>query len=166
MEARGIKEVFSEALECLLVRSWRDGCWHGQHLHRKIIYQSLSEIFLTSMIFLLLFINFLSQYQIRHILFAINFKSILKAVTKTDMCVCSVTQSCLPLCNPMAGSLPDSSCPWNVPFILFSNSVYHLMITYDIAAKHHSVQFSRSVVSDSLWPHELQHARLAHYNIS
>ena len=24
---------------------------------------------------------------------------------------------------------------------------------------HHSVQFSRSVVSDSLWPHELQHAR-------
>ena len=25
---------------------------------------------------------------------------------------------------------------------------------------HHSVQFSRSVVSDSLWPHESQHARL------
>ena len=26
-----------------------------------------------------------------------------------------------------------------------------------------SVQFSRSVVSDSLWPHESQHARLQHY---
>ena len=28
-----------------------------------------------------------------------------------------------------------------------------------IYAMEHSVQFSRSVVSDSLWPHELQHAR-------
>ena len=61
----------------------------------------------------------------------------LKAVTKTDVCVCSITQSYLPLCNPMACSLPDSSCPWNVPFILFSNLVRHLMITYDIADKHH-----------------------------
>ena len=121
LEVRGIKEVFSEVLECLLVKSWRDGGWHGQHLHRKIIYQSRSEIFLTSMIFLLLFINFLSQYQIKHILLAINFKSMLKAVTKTDVCVCSITQLCLPLCNPMACSLPDSSCPWNVPFI-FSTS--------------------------------------------
>ena len=30
---------------------------------------------------------------------------------------------------------------------------------HDWATKHSSVQFSRSVVSDSLWPHESQHAR-------
>ena len=111
LEVRGIKEVFSEVLECLLVRSWRDGGWHGQHLHRKIIYQSLSEIFLMSMIFLLLFLNFLSQYQIRHILFAINFKSMLKAVTKTDVCVHSVTQSCPTLCDPIDCSPPGPSVP-------------------------------------------------------
>ena len=33
----------------------------------------------------------------------------------------------------------------------------HMIIS--IVKKKHSVQFSRSVVSDSLWPHESQHAR-------
>ena len=35
-----------------------------------------------------------------------------------------------------------------------------LIVPKYLGVKHHSVQFSRSVVSDSLWPHGLQHARL------
>ena len=38
------------------------------------------------------------------------------------------------------------------------NSVW--LVYYKRTFRHRSVQFSRSVVSDSLWPHELQHARL------
>ena len=34
------------------------------------------------------------------------------------------------------------------------------MAEYHVSDTLHSVQFSRSVVSDSLWPHESQHARL------
>ena len=36
-----------------------------------------------------------------------------------------------------------------------------LIVPKYLGVKHHSVQFSRSVVSDSLWPHGLQHARPA-----
>ena len=50
----------------------------------------------------------------------------------------SVTQLCLTLCNPMYCSTPGFP-------------VHHQLLS--------SVQFSRSVVSDSLWPHESQHAR-------
>ena len=38
---------------------------------------------------------------------------------------------------------------------LMDNEVEHLLFFYFLL----SVQFSRSVMSDSLWPHELQHAR-------
>ena len=56
------------------------------------------------------------------------------------VCVCLVAQSCLTLCESMEGSTPCSSVKGIVYFIdLF--------------------QFSRLVVSDSLQPHALQHAR-------
>jgi len=44
----------------------------------------------------------------------------------------------------------------------FLNNFYYLLSTYCVPNTFpyiSSVQFSRSVVSDSLWPHELQHAR-------
>ena len=41
---------------------------------------------------------------------------------------------------------------------IFKMSI-HLIQTYDLALQFSSVQFSRSVVSDSLRSHELQHAR-------
>ena len=64
------------------------------------------------------------------------------------ICFCSVTQSCLTLWSHglQHDRLPSPSlCP-GCPL-----SRWCLLI--------HSVQFSRSVVSDSLRPHELQHAR-------
>ena len=78
-------------------------------------------------------------------------------------------QSCPTLCNPMHCGLPDSSvheisqvrilewvaCP--PPGDLPDPEIKHmsLYISYIIS----SVQFSRSVVSDSLRPNELQHTR-------
>ena len=80
-----------------------------------------------------------------------------------------VTQLCPTLHDPMDCSLPGSSvhgisqarvlewvaiafsCLWyEVPVKFIS---FHVLIHFS------SVQFSCSVVSDSLWPHELQHAR-------
>ena len=70
------------------------------------------------------------------------------------VCVCSLIQSCPMLCNPMDCSVPGS----HVHGILVLQRAwlttwnYHVTICY-------SVQFSCSVVSDSLQPYELQHAR-------
>ena len=40
-----------------------------------------------------------------------------------------------------------------------SNYKLHCVFNFSVQVFIHSVQFSHSVVSDSLWPHELQHAR-------
>ena len=40
-------------------------------------------------------------------------------------------------------------------YLLYDPAIWFL----DVNTRKHSVQFSCSVVSDSLWPHELQHAR-------
>ena len=89
-----------------------------------------------------------------------------------------VAQSCLTLCDPVDCSPPDSSVcgilqarilAWVViPFSRGSSRsgdqtrVSHRQILYCLnhqGSLFSSVQFSRSVVSDSLWPHESQHAR-------
>ena len=66
-----------------------------------------------------------------------------------------VAQSCPTLCNPYG-----LYSPWNSPgqntgigSLSFLQEKKYIHIT------EYSVQFSRSVVSDSLWPHESQHAR-------
>ena len=46
---------------------------------------------------------------------------------------------------------------WNLSFLHCRQTLYHL--SYQGSSTNHSVQFSRSVVSDPLRPHELQHAR-------
>ena len=56
-------------------------------------------------------------------------------------------QSCPTLCDPIDGSPPGSP----VPGILQARTLEWVA--------NHSVQFSRSVMSDSLQPHESQHAR-------
>ena len=79
-----------------------------------------------------------------------------------------VAQSCPILCNPIDWGLPGSSVhgisqartqEWvAIPFSIYS---YQQSIKWCVNSivQFSSVQFSRSVVSDSLWPHELQHAR-------
>ena len=65
-------------------------------------------------------------------------------------------QSCLTLCDPMDSSLPGSSihrilqARFSTPPGVGCHFLLHCFL---------SVQFSRSVVSDSLRPHESQHAR-------
>ena len=92
---------------------------------------------------------------------------------------CSVTQSCLTLCNPMnrqaSLSITNSwsllkpmsiksvmscnrvilCCPHPPAFSLFQGLFKWVSPLHQFS----SLQFSLSVVSDSLWPHELQHAR-------
>ena len=71
-------------------------------------------------------------------------------------------QLCQPLCNPTDGSRPGSSIPailqarvleWVA--IAFSTMVHRKTLYFIII----SVQFSHSLVSNSLQPHEPQHAR-------
>ena len=61
-----------------------------------------------------------------------------------------VAQSCPILCDPM-----DSSLHQAPPSMGFSRQEYWSGLSFPSP----SVQFSRSVVSDSLWPHESQHIR-------
>ena len=86
-----------------------------------------------------------------------------------------VTQSCLTLCDPMDCSLPGSSIhgifqvsvlEWvAISFSKGSSQPRDLTQVSCIANRcftiwaTSSVQFSHSVMSDSLWPHESQHAR-------
>ena len=64
----------------------------------------------------------------------------------------SVIQSCPTLCNPMDCSMPGLYVHHQLPE--FTQTHIHIWLL-----KSHSVQFSRSVMSDSLWPHGLQHTR-------
>ena len=98
------------------------------------------------------------------------------------MCVCSVIQLCLTLCDPMDSSPPGSSVhgifqarilEWVA--ISYSREKYKMVQSFlennlevSLIVKHipsiysgtfSSVHFGCSVMSDSLWPHELQHAR-------
>ena len=61
-------------------------------------------------------------------------------------------QSCLTLCDPIDGSPPGSS----VPGILQARRLEWVATSFYRLS---SVQFSRSVVSESLRPHESQHGR-------
>ena len=98
---------------------------------------------------------------------------------KADVCVCLVTQSCLTLCNPVdyiacqaplsMGILQVRILEWvAMPFSRGSSQprnwtqVSHTADRFFTiwATQFSSVQFSCSVVSDSLRPHELQHAGL------
>ena len=99
-----------------------------------------------------------------------------------QICVCSVTQ----LCPSLWGTMDHSLCPWDSPgkntgmgclFLLqgvfptqeWNPSLWHLLHWQVVSLPlvppgkpwpaFSSVQFSRSVVSDSLQPHEPQHAR-------
>ena len=84
------------------------------------------------------------------------------------VCVFSVTQLCLIFCDPMDYTLPGSF----VPGILQARILEQVAICSSGASSQprnqtqiswplsiSSVQFSHSVVSDSLQPHESQHAR-------
>ena len=62
-------------------------------------------------------------------------------------------QSCPTLCNPIDSSPPGSS----VPGILQARTLEWVTISFSNAWKW---KWSRSVVSDSLWPHGLQPTRL------
>ena len=93
--------------------------------------------------------------------------------------VSSVTQLCPAVCNPMDCSLLGSSYPWDFPgkntgegghfllqgiFLTRGSKLHLLHWQVDSLPLNHqgnptSYQFSCSVVSDSLRPHELQHAR-------
>ena len=104
---------------------------------------------------------------------------------KADVCVCLVTQSCLTLCNPVdyiacqaplsMGILQVRILEWvAMPFSRGSSQprnwtqVSHTADRFFTiwATQFSSVQFSCSVVSDSLRPHGLQHARLpVHYQL-
>jgi len=57
-------------------------------------------------------------------------------------------------CNVQIGHLSPTS-PTSISYIKTTEKVVQNLYIQDIS----SVQFSRSVVSDSLWPHELQHTR-------
>ena len=65
-------------------------------------------------------------------------------------------QSCLTLFDPIDGS--QSGSP--VPGILQARTLVWAAISFSNACVLVLLLFSRSVVSDSLWPHGLQHARL------
>ena len=85
----------------------------------------------------------------------------------SSMCACLVTQSFLTLCNPMNCSPPGSS----VHEILQARILQWVAIFFSrgspwpgdwiqVSSIVSSVQFSHSVMSDSLQPHGLQHSRL------
>ena len=88
-----------------------------------------------------------------------------------SICVCLVPQSCPTLCNPMDCSPPGSSVHEDSPGKNIgvgchassrgSSQPRDWTQVSCIAGRFFiiTVQFSRSVMSDSLWPHELQHAR-------
>ena len=76
-------------------------------------------------------------------------------------------QSCPTLCNPIDGSPPGSP----VPGILQARTLEWVAISFSNAGKWkplpnagnlHAGKWSRSVMSDSLWPHGLQPTRLLH----
>ena len=69
--------------------------------------------------------------------------------------LCSVAQLCLTLCDPMEAT--RLLCPWNFPGK--NTGVGCQALLKGIISCLYSVQFSCSVVSDSLRSHELQHAR-------
>ena len=64
-------------------------------------------------------------------------------------CFCLITKLYLTVCDPIACSLPGSPV----------HGISQTRILEWIAIGFSSVQFGRSVVSNSLWPHESQHAR-------
>ena len=66
-----------------------------------------------------------------------------------------VTQSCSTLSDPMDCSLPGSS----------AHGIFQARVLEWGARLLLSVQFSRSVVSDSLRPHESQHVRTVHHQL-
>ena len=82
-----------------------------------------------------------------------------------------VAQSCLTLSDPMDCRLPGSSVhgifqarglEWGaIAFSAFVSRYFFLNFLFDFFSDPlvTSVQFSHSVMSDSLWPHESQHAR-------
>ena len=73
---------------------------------------------------------------------------------------CSVTQPCLIVCNPMNGSTPGFPVLHRLPE--FAQTHVHWF--RDVIQPPHPLksfnQFSCLVVSNSLWPHGLQHTRL------
>ena len=83
----------------------------------------------------------------------------------------SVSQLCPNLCDPMDCSMPDLPVHHQLPeftqtmsteSVIPSNHLNlcrPLLLLSSIFSSISSVQFSRSVVSDSLRPHESQHAR-------
>ena len=83
----------------------------------------------------------------------------------------SVAQSCPTLCEPMNCSMPDLPVHHQLPEFTQTMSTESmipsnhlnlcrpLLLLSSIFPSISSVQFSRSVVSDSLGPHESQHAR-------
>ena len=99
-------------------------------------------------------------------------------------CCCLVTKSCLfcdPMdCNPSGSSvhvisqarIQESGLPfhspveaswprdWTCNFSIGRQILYHWAMRETLKQMISSVQFTRSVVSDSLWPHGLQHTRL------
>ena len=80
-----------------------------------------------------------------------------------------VSQSCLTLCNPMDYTVHEILQARILEWVAFPFSGDRpnpgikpsspTLQADSLPAEPFSVQFSRSVVSDSLWPHELQHAR-------
>ena len=70
----------------------------------------------------------------------------------------SVAQLCPTLCDPMNRSTPGLPVPHHLPE--FAQVQVHWIIDAILESiQFSSVQFSGSVMSDSLWPHESQHAR-------
>ena len=78
--------------------------------------------------------------------YLVSFHVLATVIVLLWTCCCSFVKSCLTFWDPMYCSTP---CFPVLPHLLqFAQT--HV---------HQSVQFSCSVVSNSLWPHELQHAR-------
>ena len=78
-----------------------------------------------------------------------------------NYCCCSVTKLCPTLSDPMDCRTPGLS----VPHHLSEFAQVHVHCISDAIQPSHlisylSIQFSCSVMSDSLWPHGLEHARL------
>ena len=71
------------------------------------------------------------------------------------------TSQCYSLKSSHPRLLPQSPTVCSLHLCLFCCLAYRVIVTIFLNSVYmHSVQFSRSVVSDSLRPHELQHARL------
>ena len=71
----------------------------------------------------------------------------------TAAAAAKLLQSCPTLCNPIDGSPPGST----IPGILQARTLEWVTISFSSGWK-----WSRSVVSDSSWPHGLQPTRLLH----